>query len=421
MRLIEIFCAIILILALMSIAGADIGLDVSCYNSEEDMSFSLDAENIDYDGAFELASHGISFQNKGESTAPESSYSLMQSFNGDSAYSNAATDSGSYEWAAQMSTGIDNTSSTKFAIGALHNVDDGFLSSGYGNDEISTHSDVITSEASYSEKVFIDQDNLAAVGSGATHFQEAPDMDIDLSNELLFSNALFTMSGEYCHGERGSETSETGSEQGADEIESKAEDSVKESVKLPTEIQTLPGFIQEVNMVSGGDWAHLKAAVIGKEDTAVITWNYGLQSGDNSVSDEYSSRLGLVTAGATPENFKLMAMEGEGSDIPLQYLPPGSLNIKYQSDFDSTLHDIIKSQYQQYISEQTDKFYDAYASPEDLRPTTWYSWNQWAFISLDEIEKDTIKPQDNKFEYFKMSMLFDVNSDESIQDCVPLE
>ena len=109
MRSIQVLRAAVLavITGLISIAAADVGLDISCYNSGDDMSLSFDANNIDYLGEFTLEPHEISFSNKGESTAPECSYSLTQSFDGKTQSSSAQTDSGSLEWASKMNTGSD--------------------------------------------------------------------------------------------------------------------------------------------------------------------------------------------------------------------------------------------------------------------------------------------------------------------------
>ena len=129
MKIIEVLGAFLLMLALMSVAAADVSLDISGYNSDDDMSFSFNAENINYIGLFDLEPHEISFQSAGDSTSPDSHYSLEQTFNRDGAHSSAATNSGSSVWVAQMDTGNGDNLPQKFKIAALHKVDDGFLES----------------------------------------------------------------------------------------------------------------------------------------------------------------------------------------------------------------------------------------------------------------------------------------------------
>lgn len=414
MKIIEVIGVSLLMLALMSAGAADVSLDIDCYNSDDEMTFALDAGNIDYAGLFELEPHEISFQNKGESTSPDNYYSLEQTFDGNNAHSSADTNSGSSAWAAQMATGNGDSIPQKFKVGAFHKVDDGFLTSEYGNNNIAANSNAIASEAFYSERVAITGNTLFAIGSGATYNQEAPNMDNNINwIEPVFANGVLTMSGKYAHGETGAAGSEVVSEQDANNADenNNANDEGPEKGseaggkgQMPTEIDNLPGFIQEVDVAGGGEWVHVNSAVIGKGDDATAKWAYGLKSSSDSETDENPYTIGLAASGASTNGFKLMAMDGKGSDIPEQRLPPGSFDINYQTDLDP-----ITFQNLQYVTEKTNEFYEAYPSPEDK--STWYSWNHKAFISIDNIDIDVSNLEENKFDCFKMSMQFNVNPD----------
>lgn len=409
MRSIQVLRAAVLavITGLISIAAADIGLDISCYSSGDDMSLSFDANNIDYLGEFTLEPHEISFTNKGESTAPECSYSLTQSFNGKTQSSSAQTDSGSLEWASKMNTGSDALGDPQFKLGASHNVENGILSSQFSADDLSVSSKVIASEASYSEKISISPDRLAAVGLGST-IHEIPDLDTNFKYNPVFSDGTFVMTGKYYHAERGDGISDSDiGDQDADNEEE--EDQVEGLPELPTDMNILAGFVQKIDVAGESDWSKIESAAIGKD--AAVNWKFALVSDLDFQPEKYS--LGMVVGGTSTEGFDVLDMRGVGSDIELRRLPPGTVDAELLGNIDKILFDQKTSQYLQFVDKKTNEFYEEYPSAENIKPSAWYSWDQKAFIKSDKFNGDDQDSGIDEFEKFGMKMAFNINSQES--------
>lgn len=409
MRSIQIHRAAVLaaITGLISVAAANVGLDISCYNSGDDMSQSFDANNIDYLGEFTLEPHEISFSSKGESTAPECSYSLAQSFNGKTQSSSAQTDSGSLEWATKMNTGSDALGEPQFKLGASHSVENGILSSQFSADDLSVSSKVIVSKASYSEKISISPDRLAAVGQGST-IQESPDLDTDFSYYPIFENGIFVMKGKYYHAERGDGTPDSDI---IDQNEDNAEedDQMEGLPELPTSRNILDGFVQKVDVAGKSDWSKIESAAIG-EDVAV-NWKFAFASDLDFQPEKYS--LGMAVGGASTKGFDVLEMRGVGSDIEMRRLPPGTVNAELLGSIDKILFDQKTDQYLQFVDDKTKAFYEEYPSSDNTKPVTWYSWDQKAFIKSEKFNGNDQDSGIDEFEYFKMRMAFDINSKES--------
>ena len=411
MRSIQALSAVVLavITGLISVAAANVGLDISCYNTGDDMSLSFDANNIDYLGEFTLEPHEISFSNKGESTAPECSYSLSQSFNGKIQSTGAYTDSGSLKWASKMNTGSDVLGDPQFKLGASHNVENGILSSQFNADDLSVSSKVIASEASYLEKISISPDRLAAVGQGLT-IHEIPDLDTNFKYNPVFSDGIFIMNGMYYHAQRGDFTSDSGSDIVDQDGDNEEEENQMEGLpELPADTNILAGFVQKIDVVGKSDWSKIESAAIGKD--AAVNWKFALVSDLDFQPEKYL--LGMAVGGASTEGFDVLEMRGTGSDIEMRRLPPGTVNAELLGSIDKILFDQKTKQYLQFVDEKTKAFYEEYPSAENIKPVAWYSWDQKAFIKSDKFNGNDQDSGIDEFEYFKMKMAFNINSQES--------
>jgi len=106
MRYILIFVA--MVAACMVNAGASVDLQMSYYNTNDEMSMYLEGSNLNFGSSCTLTPQSIEYDNGGASCQPAAEYSYSLSLNGKTAFSSAETDSGMFSFKGTVRAGGDN-------------------------------------------------------------------------------------------------------------------------------------------------------------------------------------------------------------------------------------------------------------------------------------------------------------------------
>ena len=85
---------------------AHISLQMSYYNSDDDMSMSLEGANLAFESFCTIEPHSLTYSNGGSSKQPQAEYSYSLAQWGNHAPS-AETDSGMFGWSGNVDAGGD--------------------------------------------------------------------------------------------------------------------------------------------------------------------------------------------------------------------------------------------------------------------------------------------------------------------------
>lgn len=349
---------LVLLIALCSIAGADISFNANLYNSEESVSADLQGDNINYAAFAELNPDSIYYSGGGTSTEPDCSYSHSITNNGKSLESSAKTDSGELMFHSQASSNYYGDGGKAFELSLKNVVANGFLSSHYSNPDLSVDKTIDLNMAIYSENARIDANQVQSIGSGVT---------------LVFDK----------------DDEETA---GSNEDEDASEDSGKSRNAVSKDIT------QIVSVKSRDKQSKIDTNLHGDVDAV---WKNGVMANGN---DHF---LGSAITGVTRGSRDEMEMMGDATGFPTQRLPPGEIDLSCKViDNDDFSTDEIEKILKNFQEEQ-DRFKVDY--PLGSNQALWYYLDLKAKANSG-VEDPSGDPDPSLAgRYFNMHMLFSVD------------
>jgi hypothetical protein len=395
----SILASFIIIAAITSLTEAEISLKLDGYNSEDFMSMDLVGQNLNYGGLLYLEPQTMMYKNGGSSNDPNGFYSFNIRYNEDSFHSGASTESGGFSWTAEIKPSWNDVSyvypNEFFRLDSYHFVKDGILKSSFGNENVNVEEYIKTFDASYSESIGINVAGVQSKGSGSTapmdiSFPQNPESEI-LEPDL--SEGFISMSDKYVHAERGPSIDTVSTQ----EVDRSYIDSPTASPNAAEndQIQDGRGFSHQIRVDGINDWGRIKAEILG--DTS-SSWKCGVDAQGSDMA------FGMNVEGISKDAMQKLQMEAEGSDIPLQFLPPGDVEIDYK-----TATELELEQYQQFVSLEKDAFYTKYPSLETSNePSTWYYIKQNVYMESSEEDNspNTEEDETGTPELFEMMMGF---------------
>jgi hypothetical protein len=404
MRLI-LFSFIITILVSCT-AVAEVSLKLDGYNSEDFMSMDLIGQNLNFGGMLYVDTQNLIYKNGGSSNDPNGFYAFDISFNDDAYHSSSYIEKGSFSWTAEAkSTDFAYPNAYPdgfFILNANNNVrdydnddkDHGTLISSYGNSNVNVENYVKTFDAGYSESIGISQESVQAKGGGSTFSMDAsvPQKPEQESVGPFVDEDFISMSDSYTHVERGPSTNSDGTYQSPDRTYT---DSPTSSPNAATQTEDGNGFIQKMRVDGINDWAQINADILGDLSTS---WKCGVDAKASDIA------FGLNVDGISKDALQNFHMEAEGSDIPQQFLPPGSIKINFK-----TATELELEQYSQYAITEKEAFYDEYPTGTSDQPWTWYYTIQDVFVEKSPQDDNSPNPTEDTAgtpELFQMMMKF---------------
>jgi hypothetical protein len=308
---------IVLLISLAATAEASVSLQMNFYNSDDSMSMSLEGYNLEFESFCELAPDSLLYNNGGTSKKDDAEYSYSLSLNGESLYSAARTDSGKFDFHGNIDAG--SSQGDLFRVSARGAVKDGGINLAYGNNELKVREVVDTENSGYQQEVQIKPGYVSSQGSGST-LQPVP----GLMEKLTAS------------GDSSGSTQTTQAIQG-----------IRHSLELEYAEKT-GSIYTDVMGSTEAQWA-----------TKVSC-------------DSNNYFFGVKVRGISMEPLNDLDMTGKASNFPTQILPPGRVNISYNSDF--MLPDFKSPEnYAAVVDDEFSEFDAQY--PGISTPSLWYSLN----------------------------------------------
>jgi hypothetical protein len=399
----SILICFIIITLISSLAAAEVSLILDGYNSENSMSMDLIGQNLNYGGLLYVDSQNLIYKNGGASNDPNGFYSFDIGHNGHNFHSSASTESGGFSWTAEIkptwdASYPDGYPDEFFTLDPKNFIKhEGTLKSSFGNDNVNVKEYIETFDASYSESIGITADKLQAKGGGLT----AP-LDVLIPEQPkpelpgpYLPEDFISMSDSYTHVEKGPSTETESTNQKVDHSYTDSPTASPQG-KENGQIEDGRGFIHQIRVEGENDWGQINAIISGD---VLASWNCGVNAKGSDMA------FGLGVAGISKDAMQNLQMEAEGSDIPHQFLPPGSIQIDYK-----TATELEVEQYQQYATAEKDAFYEKYPFTESSNePWTWYYTKLDAFVEKSAQKDDTPNTNEDATgtpELFQMMMKF---------------
>jgi hypothetical protein len=149
-----------------AIAEAEVSLQCNFYNSEDEVSMSLEGSNLGFGAQVILEPDFIGYENGGSSIAEDSHYSYNLNFNGKSISSGAETNNGGFGWSAIANSDVDGEGSKALSVTSHSQVADGYLNTYSSNPYLNVARSIAVNNGYYFETSTIGADNLNSKGSG---------------------------------------------------------------------------------------------------------------------------------------------------------------------------------------------------------------------------------------------------------------
>jgi hypothetical protein len=335
-------------------AEADVGLQMGYYNSDDDMSMSLEGSNLNFGSFCSLTPQSIKYNNGGASSQPKAEYSYTLALNGDATYSSAETDSGMFTFSGKVETSGKND---LLRISAKSGVNDGHLNAAYGNDEFKVEEEVETENSAYIQTAVIGPDTVTSLGSGST-LTPVPGLE---------ENLLARSTGEISDAANQTEDEETAEDQG---------------IKYALSVQN----------VGTGKQGYVDASAMGLTEMQLVT---------QTKFEDGGYLFGVKMSGIGFAPIDELSMEGQATGLPVQTLPPGEVEISYNETTKSWENESWENEtwegYAELVEEEVGEFNSEH-SGYNSTPALWYYLNNefvnevpvyvnyTAYYSLDAVE-----------------------------------
>jgi len=307
-----ILISILIMASCMVNATASVDLEMGYYNSDDDMSMSLEGSNLNFGSSCILAPRSIKYDNGGASTQPHAEYSYSLALNGQNAFSSAETDSGMFAFQGAVQAGGENNKHV-MKISAKSGVKDGRLNVAYGNDEFEVQETVEAENSVYQQKADISPTAVSSSGFGST-----TNLVPGLAENLM------------------ARTGQTAAEVDED----------PDSAPEEGQDQGIRYYISVHHAETGKD-GHVDADVMGLTEVQLATRA-------NFEDDEYSFGVKVRGIGFAP--IDELNMTGQASGLPVQTLPPGEVEISYKDYYNITNKSEPWEEYAELVDIESEKF-----------------------------------------------------------------
>lgn len=376
-----ILIGILLAISCAMFADAQIALQMSYYNSDDDISMSLDGANLAFESFCALEPHSLTYNNAGSSKQPEAEYSYSLALDGETMFSSAETDSGMFGWSGNVEAGGD-LGLNSLRVSMRSAVKDGSLKLAYGNDEFKVQEMVETDNSKYQQQALLGPGTVVSVGSGST-LNPVP----GLAENLAARNA----------GQDVTRTIQTDDDDLNEEVKTNSdpqENSIEDSTSSENQDQ---GIKYSLNVQTAGaeKQGSIDADVMGLTEAQWFTQV-------KFEPEDYSIGVRVRGIGFAP--IDELEMIGQATGFPQQILPPGNVKISYR---DRNISDTpeLWEKYPELIEIESQDFYSAYAGMST--PALWYYLNNMyqteaplgLYIPIDPLEP---------LEKYQLSMAFEV-------------
>jgi hypothetical protein len=403
-----ILIGILLVTSSLMIANANIALQMSFYNSDDEMAMSLEGENLAFESFCTLEPDSLLYDNGGSSKQPDAQYSYSLSLNGETMFSNAKTDSGNFGWSGHIEAGGDSGANS-LGVSSNSAVKDGTLDTAYGNNEFQVQETVKAVNSGYGQKAKLSPGAVVSTGSGST-LKPVPglaenllarstnkagtsttetndDTTIGKGKMLESSNDLKT-DNSYQEGSDGMTVPQASSGTG----------SSPESAPSSSEIQP-QGIKYSVNVQNDANnkQGSIDADVMGPTEAQWLTQvNY----------DSNGYLFGVKARGIGLAPIDELGMIGKATGFPQQILPSGNVEISYKDKPGSEIDPSDAEDYAELAGKESQKFDSAYAGKNT--PALWYYLNN---LYQNEVPIDVYYTSANTLmplEQYQLSMAFKV-------------
>jgi hypothetical protein len=141
-------------------------LNCFLYNSEDQVSLSLDGENIDFGTTALMEPDTLLISSSGKSIESNCSYSYSFGFDGVALDTGAESNAGNLSWHSRAGSNSWHDGSRAFSLSNRHDVEDGFLRSYSSNQDHRIEEEIETKGARYSESAKIAANSFKLSGKG---------------------------------------------------------------------------------------------------------------------------------------------------------------------------------------------------------------------------------------------------------------
>jgi hypothetical protein len=396
-------------------ADADIALQMSYYNSDDDMSMSLQGANLAFESFCTLEPHSLTYNNGGSSNQPEAEYSYSLALNGETMFSSAETDSGMFGWSGNVETGGD-LGLNSLKVSTKSAVKDGSLNIAYGNNEFKVQEMVEAENSGYQQQSQLGPGTVVSAGSGST-LQPVAGLAENLLARSKIQAGTDTTKTEDDATEEEKTLESSNPKAGSSSLVSSDENSVDPksgdtSSNDPKEVSSgddpesdITGDIQaqgikySISVQADGTekQGSVDAGVMGLTEAQWATQV-------NYVPEEYFFGVKMRGIGFAP--IDKLGMTGVATGFPLQILPPGNVEISYK---DKVIPDTPEpwEDYPSLAEKESQEFDSLYAGKST--PALWYYLNN---VYKNEVPVDIYYIPNNALmplERYQLSMAFKVD------------
>lgn len=327
-EIINIFIITVVTASCMISAEASVDLHMGYYNSNDDMSMSLEGSNLNFGSFCVLMPQSITYDNGGGSNQPRTEYSYSLALNGDTTYSSAETDSGMFSFSGAVRAGGYNNDNL-LKVSARSGVKDGHLNTAYGNDDFRVQETVEAEGSVYQQKAELDPKTVSSSGFGSTL-----EPVLGLAENLL-ARSTGKIDAATAHAE---EDAPEGQDQG-----------IQYSIN--------------VQNTRSGKQGYVDSNVMGLTE---------LQLASQVKFEDERYLFGAKTRGIGFAPIDELEMEGQATGLPVQTLPPGDVEISYE-DIPITDEPEPWDEYFELVEEESEKFDSEYSGKST--PALWYYLN----------------------------------------------
>jgi hypothetical protein len=387
-------------------ASANIALQMSFYNSDDEMAMSLEGENLAFESFCTLEPDSLLYDNGGSSKQPDAQYSYSLSLNGETMFSNAKTDSGNFGWSGHIEAGGDSGANS-LGVSPNSAVKDGTLNIAYGNNEFQVRETVKAVNSGYGQKAKLSPGAVVSTGSGST-LKPVPGLAENLLARSTKAGTSTTETNDdtttgkekkldSSNDLKTDNSNQEGSNGATEPQASSGMGSSPESASASVEIQP-QGIKYSVNVQNdvNNKQGSIDANVMGPMEAQWLTQvNY----------DSNGYLFGVKARGIGLAPIDELGMIGKATGFPQQVLPSGNVEISYKDKTGSATDPFDAAGYAELVGKESKEFDSAYAGTSS--PALWYYLNN---LYQNEVPIDVYTSVNSLMpvEQYQLSMAFNV-------------
>jgi len=384
---------------------------MSFYNSDDEMAMSLDGENLAFESFCTLEPDSLLYDNGGSSKQPDAQYSYSLSLNGETMFSNAKTDSGTFKWNGHIEAGGDSNANS-LGISSSSAVKDGILDTGYGNNEFQVQETIKAVNSGYGQKAKISPGAVLSTGSGSTlkpvpglaenllarSTAKASTSTTETDDDTTTGKGVELMSSNLKTDSDNQDDSSSATSLQTSSSTGSSTDNNPESTPTSRDIQP-QGIKYSINVQNGENNKHgsIDANIMGPTEAQWLTQvNY----------DSNGYFFGAKARGVGLAPIDELDMIGKATGFPDQILPPGNVEISYKDKTDSGTDPFDAAEYAELVGKESEKFDSAY--PGTSSPALWYYLNN---LYQNKVPIDVYYQSTNSLmpvEQYQLRMAFNV-------------